>query len=191
MKKLLLLLLLFAPAVYALEVTLSWTNATQNEDGTQIPATGPLAFHLTDATTIAYGLCDGAGDVAPPITLVSFPPAATGTTVSAAAAGDWCFKAFHKNQNNTVSVFSNVATKTVLPTAPQPPVLIVVDTVVYDILKRPDAILFLAVGTVPPDTECDPANSAQGMGDTKYAVPKALVTWFGTVEPDVVVADCS
>lgn len=191
MRKLLLLLLLFAPAAYAADVDLSWTNATENEDGTPIPATGPLAFDLTEATTIAFGLSDGAGDIAAPITVRVYVPGVASATISVTTVGEWCFKGFHKNQAGTVSAQSNVACKTVLPTAPQPPVLIVVDTVVYDVLKRPDSFLFLAVGTVPPDTACDPENYTKGTGDTKHAVPRALVTWFGTVQPDVVVADCS
>jgi len=190
MKRFLFLLLLPLLASAA-DVDISWTNATQNEDGTLIPATGPLAFDLTAATTIAFGLSDGAGDIATPITLREYVPGISAAVISVTTAGEWCFKGFHKNQAGTLSGQSNIACKTILPTAPQPPVLIVVDTVVYDVLKRPDSFLFLAVGTVPPDTACDPVNSTQGGGDTKYAVPRALVTWFGTTKPDVVVADCS
>ena len=68
-----------------------------------------------------------------------------------------------------------------------PTMLTVQDLTVYNVIKQKDKFVLLAAGTVPAGTQCDPNETVNG----RYAVPNDLVTWFGNVEPIVVVADCS
>jgi hypothetical protein len=54
------------------------------------------------------------------------------------------------------------------------------------VIKTKNRFVLLPVGTVPANTPCDTTQSVNG----HYAVPRDAVTWSGTVEPDVVVAQC-
>jgi hypothetical protein len=60
------------------------------------------------------------------------------------------------------------------------------ETTVYNLVKKTNGFIFVAVGTVPLNTTCDLNQTVNGY----YAVPVASVTWTGTVRPVVVVARC-
>jgi hypothetical protein len=65
-----------------------------------------------------------------------------------------------------------------------PPRVKVVD--VFYVVQQTDRIVSLRVGTVPLGTPCDKTQVINGM----MVVPRAKVTWAGTVKPFVVVAKC-
>lgn len=56
----------------------------------------------------------------------------------------------------------------------------------FALVKRVDRLVLTKVGTVPVGTPCLADQTVNG----KYVVPRSLVTWSGTVKPDVVVATC-
>jgi hypothetical protein len=55
----------------------------------------------------------------------------------------------------------------------------------YTVVKRVDGFVMLPVGTISVGTVC----GTQRVNDY-YVVPRASVTWSGSVKPDVVVAQC-
>lgn len=200
MKKLLLVLLAWGATVSAQQtgtVTLTWTNATQNEDTSFIAALdhGALAY-----TKIQYSVCTGAGN-----DQVDFATAKTHlvsahrtqTTISTEGpAGDYCFVGTHTNSFGVESRLSGIAIKTTTAagdprtfTTPLSPEGLSVkgDPTVYTIVRQENRFIFLPVGTVPPNTACIPEQTI----NEYTAVPVDQVTWSGTVRPVIVVAVCS
>ncbi len=181
MKRLILFLCLLPMFAWAGDATLSWTAPTQNTDGTA----------LTDLAgfTIYGGTVQGGpyGDVS--ITISN--PNTTTFTVSGLSEGITYFfvtTAFNSASPVQESDFSNEVSKLIPPLVPMPPtMLMVADLTVYNVIKQVDKFVLLAAGTVPAGTSCDPSQTVNG----RYVVANDLVTWFGNVEPIVVVADCS
>jgi hypothetical protein len=177
MKKIFLLLALFATQAIAGEANLSWTAPTQNTDGT--------AYDDPGGFTVYFGPASGGVQIG-----VDVPdPTATTFTVPDLTAGDWAFQvtAWDDKTPRNESVKSNTALKTIAGAPPAPPTsLTVADTTVFTIVKQVDRFVLLVVGSVPPDTPCDPTQTVNG----HYAVPVADVTFTGTVEAVVVVAQC-
>ena len=166
------------------DAALTWTLATQNTDGSAIPASGPTSL---TATRVEWGTCSGSafGTVVGQQTVAT--PSVT-YTVTGLAAGVWCFRAYSRTVAGLESAPTNAVTKTILQAPPQPPGnLTVAALTVYQFIGTTDAITLLAVGTVPAGTACDPAQSVNG----RYAVPRAAVTWYGSVRPRVVFANCA
>lgn len=177
-------LCLGASPTHAGDAVLTWTLATQNTDGTAIPASG--AGSLT-STRVEWGSCSGsnfgtkAGDQ-----LVAAP--AMTYTVTGLAPGTHCFRAYSRNTYGQESAPTNAVSKVIATPVPQPPTgLTVTATVAYQVIGTPDKFALLPVGTVPADTACDATQSVNGY----YAVPRAAVTWYGSVKPQIVVAACS
>ena len=166
------------------DAALTWTLATANTDGTAIPASGPTSLA---ATRVEWGTCSGSNfGTASGQQTVATP--ATTYTITGLAAGVWCFRAYSRTVAGLESAPTNAVTKTILQAPPQPPGnLTVAALTVYQFIGTTDAITLLAVGTVPAGTACDPAQSVNG----RYAVPRAAVTWYGSVRPRVVFAQCS
>ena len=156
--------------------TLSWTAPTQNTDGT--PLIDLAGFR------ISYGQTQGG-----PYPTVHHDLASTATThdIDELCPGDWFFVATAFNSTGEESDFSNEATKTILAPVPSPPTgLTVADLTVFTIIKQVDKLVLLPAGTVPAGTPCDETQQILG----HFVVPNDAVTWFGTVEPIVVVANC-
>lgn len=166
------------------DAALTWTLATANTDGTAIPASGPTSLA---ATRVEWGTCSGSNFGTASGQQIVATPAVT-YTVTGLAAGVWCFRAYSRTVAGLESAPTVVVTKTILQAPPNPPGnLTVAATVVYQFIGTTDAVTLLAVGTVPAGTACDPAQSVNG----RYAVPRAAVTWYGSVRPRVVFAQCS
>ncbi len=177
-------LCLSASPANAGDAALTWTLATQNTDGSAIPASGPTSLA---ATRVEWGTCSGSafGTVAGQQTVAT--PATT-YTITGLAAGVWCFRAYSRTVAGLESAPTNVVTKTILQSPPQPPGnLTVAALTVYQFIGTTDAVALNPVGTVPAGTACDPLQSVNG----RYAVPRAAVSWYGSVRPRVVFAQCS
>ena len=103
-------------------------------------------------------------------------------------SGDWCFITIHTNVQGDSSVDSNMVSRTVSPSGPQPPQnLIVAGLNVFAIVYQTDQFLLVVVGSVPAGTPCDETETVNG----HYAVPRDQVTWSSDVQPLVVVANCA
>lgn len=177
-------LCLGASPTHAGDAVLTWTLATQNTDGTAIPASGPTSLA---STRVEWGSCSGSNFGTKAGEQVVAKPATT-YTVTNLSAGTYCFRAYSRTVAGVESAPTNAVTKTILQAPPNPPGnLAVADLVVYQVIGTPDAFALLPVGTVPAGTACDPSQSING----RYAVPRAAVTWYGSVKPQVVVAQCS
>ncbi len=185
---------------YAGDVTVSWTNATQNEDGTDIPVPPATAATSLVSTTLKWGACNPDDTPALPLLEATFPTTVPGNsetqTVFIFTPGRWCFIGVHTNAGDPAnnidpqtSADSNPAFKMVImvPEPPQNLMVVEPDLIVWDILKEDDEYKFLGVGQVPGGTPCDSSQRVNG----RYVVPNDLVQWFGNVRPPVVVADCS
>lgn len=108
---------LLSVGALAASVTASWQNATLNEDGSSIPATGPGSI---DTTRVEYGTCNGtafgvkAGEfLVPSVTLSQ--------VVDSLSPGVWCFRAYHKNTYGQESAPSLVKQVTIPAPKPRPP----------------------------------------------------------------------
>jgi hypothetical protein len=198
MKKLLLVLLLaWGGTVSAQQtgtVTLSWTNATHNEDTSLIP---PADHNALAYTKITYSECVNSD--------VNFSNAKehlvsankTTTTISTEGPpGDYCFVGTHVNSFGVESALSNISIKTVTTagevrthSTPLAPGNLAVkgDPTVYTVVRQENRFILLPVGTVPPNTSCIEDQTINGHN----AVPIDQVTWSGTVRPVIVVAVCS
>ena len=184
------LVLLFSVAFCSLanaaDATVSWTYPTKNTDGSSIPASGAGSIA---STRVEYGSCSGtafgtkAGEVA-----VQAPSASTTITGFAAGATS-CFRAFAKNTFGVESAASGVASKAFPPPTPQPPVIVTVDVVVYEIKSHPieGPKLGRAVGTVPLGIGC---GAEPIVGVDYYEVGLDQVTLKKMPKSAVVVAEC-
>jgi hypothetical protein len=158
---LLLPFLLAAAPALAGQAAVDWQAPTQNCDGTP----------LTDLSGYLFTWGEGARPL---------PLDVRSQEVKGLTPGKWWFAVAAVNAAGTVSNFAT-AEKTVAPEE-----FVTVSTVVYTAVKRTDKFILLPVGTVPMGTQCNPGVAVNG----KYGVPRAAVTWSGSVRPDVVVGDC-
>jgi hypothetical protein len=171
---------------------LSWTAPTQNTDNTPVPTTGPgsLGGYKIYKATSTESLA-----AASPIVVTK--DVVTYTTPI--TAGTWYFGVKAYNVENVDSDMSGIASKTaVLPsvtattsvtvnTQPLPPTLKAITTIAYTVVKKIDGFVMLPVGTIPAGQACKADQTVNGY----YVVPRASVTWTGSVKPDVVVAQCA
>ena len=139
---------------FAADAVVSWTNPTQNTDGSAIPASG--AGSLT-GTRVEYGTCNGTafGSSAGSVTVNA--PATTVTIPGFAAGATNCFRAFARNTFGNESLASNVVAKTFPTPTPNPPVLSATITVAYELngIKNDGTIMLgRAVGQVELGAPC-------------------------------------
>lgn len=182
-----LTLIFVASSAWAGDMALTLTQPTQNTDGTTIPASG---VGRLIGNRFEWGSCAG---TAPNYTFgtkageQAFTVPTTVYTVVNLLPGTHCARAY-ASTTYAESAPTNVVSKVIavpVPNAPSP--LVVTGTQVYHIQKREDRFVMLPVGTVPAGTQCDETQSINGY----YVVPRALVTWSGTIKPPVVVSPCS
>ena len=157
-----LLTLLAATLAHAGSVPLTWEAPTTNCDGTPI---GALSRYELRWGQSKLDLSD---------------PSAVTHTVTKLAPGDWWFNLAAVNTEGTSSEFVTVK-KTIAPEE-----FVTTTTTAYTIIQRRDRIVLLPVGTVALGTQCDALTTVNG----KHAVPRASVTWSGTVKPEIVLGDC-
>lgn len=180
MKRSLILLVLIPSMALAATATLTWVAPTNNTDGTALPASQITGYNVYYAIQ-SSGACPSSYT-----TKVTVTGNVLTTTVPNLTVGTWCFVATTL-ANGLESVYTNPVTKVVPQPAPGPPSSLAVTALTaYTFEKQVDKIAFLAVGTVPAGTACD---VTQPVG-AYYVVPRAAVTWFGSVRPPLVVASC-
>lgn len=176
-----LLGVLVAGVAFAGSATATWTNPTQYTDG------AALAPADIQQTRLEYGTCVGtafgvkAGEV-----IVT--GSTTTATVQNLAAGTWCFRAYSKAKG-VESAASAVASKVVPQAAPQPPVLVTVETVAYSITVDYPHLAIVknaAVGKVVLGVVCSAAETDDGY----RLIPRTSVAWSGANRPTYVVARC-
>jgi hypothetical protein len=165
---------------------LTWVAPTKNVDGTTL--TNLSGYQVLHAATSA-----GVATATP----ISITGATTLThTVTGLAVGTRYF-GVKAVAGTAISDLSNIASKAILTSAvanlnvtvttvPEPPVLTVVETTAYTVVKRVNAFALLRVGDVPLGTPCLAEETIKGY----YVVPREVVTWAGSIKPDVVVAKC-
>jgi hypothetical protein len=161
-------------------VTLTWLNPVANTDGSALPAS------QIASTRVEYGTCSGtafgtrAGEV--------LTTGAVTTATVDRPVGTHCFRAYTRTLAGAESAPSNVAQKIILA-APNPPSNLVAtgDGFAYAIQQTPDQLGLVAVGRIPPGTQCDTSQAVLG----KFRVPVSSVQWVGSARPVVVFAECS
>jgi hypothetical protein len=170
------------------DATVSWTNPTQNTDGTAIPAAG--AGSLT-GTRVEWGTCSGglfgvkAGETVVPAPAASgvLPGFSPGTTV--------CFRAFARNTFGVESLESNTTAKTFPAPTPKPPVIVTVSGLVWELKTHPVNGPYLArvVGIIVAGKPCN--GLAPQYAENLFAVNHADVTFSRNVPAGAtLVAQC-
>jgi hypothetical protein len=150
-----------AGVAHAGEATLTWEKPTTNCDGT--PIKEPVSYEIRWGQKRAT--------------------AAAGASVFTAidlAPGDWWFNVAAVDADGVLSDFVTAA-KTI-PAAE----FKTRTTTVYTLVKRDDRVVMLPVGTVAFGVQCDASHNVNG----KFVVPRAAVTWSGSVKDRVVFGDC-
>lgn len=181
-----LVLILFSVNIFAADTAkVSWTGPTQDTNNN--PLTGATAivkyqvFHSTSPITASSG-----------VTPVEVDATVNNYTFTLEGGDNGLLYYFRvKACHSTLcSDFSSEATKfiaaDIVPPLP-PGDLTVSDTTAYTVVKQRDKFVMLPVGTVPNGTKCISDQTINGF----YVVPRATVTWSGTVKPEVVVALCA
>jgi hypothetical protein len=112
--------MLAAGAALAATLNISWQNATQNTDGSAIPASG--AGSLV-STTVEYGPCNAAKDALASITgTITTPyPGTAPATKPDVPPGTWCGRAWHTNTYGVTSDPTAVASAVKDPPKPNKP----------------------------------------------------------------------
>ena len=182
---------LFPIYVLAGVAVVSWSPPTTNTDGSGIPSSGPgsITEHRVQYGTCAsgggFGTASGQVIVAMPATSVEINSFTNGQTV--------CFRAFAKNTYGLESAASNVASKTFSPPTPRPPVLVVVDTVAYDLRLGRDLVARLGrdVGSVAAGTECSGTAMVVTRRAAYYVIDNASVSFNKEPRSSVIVARCA
>jgi hypothetical protein len=101
--------------VYAAEVRIGITPATENTDGSAIPASGPLALNRT---SIGWWVC-GESDAVNDVNWTDVTPQQTSATITYPDdAGTYCFRGAHRNNAGEWSGPSNVVQKTIIVIPP-------------------------------------------------------------------------
>jgi hypothetical protein len=176
--------------------TVSWTNPTQNTDGSAANLSGNKVYHANSAANIEAGT---------PIVLT---PAKTTYVLAGLPAGPRVIgvKATGPAPNLFDSAMSALATATiVLPTGvdtvqagcttppePKPPTAVTISSTVWEALHnyRFERV-GRDVGTIPLNTLCLGNGPYILQGDVEYwGVPKALITLYRKPKSEMFVARC-
>lgn len=155
-------------------VTVTWTPPATCADGSPTTNCVRTGYKL-------YGALSGQ-----PKVLISTYLASDSTgTLANVAPGNWCYD-MTTLAGSGESVHSAESCKVVPSPLPNPPTIVTVATTAYNVIKGTNKLTLVAVGTVPLATACDSTQYVNGYN----VVPRAKVTWTGTVKPVVVVAKC-
>ena len=179
-------LLSLAHTVFATDLTVKCTAPTTDVSGNPLPIGETLAFNLYGAvqgqplkllTPTAANICQWTRTNVTPGT-ICYAATAVGTVGSSSA-----------ESAQTAQVCAVVAPPA---TPPQPPTgttvtPVTVGTIVYMEVQVADGFNFLAVGTVPLGTPCDPTQRVNNFN----VVPASAVTWTGSIHRLAVLAACS
>lgn len=190
-----LILLALSATCGAADVTLTWTNATKNTDGTDIGAVPATALV---STTLKWGACNPDDTPAAPLLEQTFPTTIPGNaetgTVTIFTPGRWCFIGVHTNAGDPANNIdpetsddSNPVFKQIIMVPEPPDNLVTVEMVAYQVIAQTNKFVLLPVGTVPGGTACTETE----MVKNHYVVPREVVAWYGDVEPLAVVAKCA
>ena len=191
---------------HAGEANLTWIAPTDSLTGernaqgqcitTPIPATGPEAlagFRIVYNTSVAaLNLpppdtdCGKTTKTAPTGVVVNITnPAVRAATISGLPPGTYYFMIAAINNAGAISYFTGPASKTIVEATPT---FSTVDTKVYNLVKKNNGFVLVAIASVPLNTLCDKTQTVNGY----YAVPvSAITSWLGTARSIVVVAQCT
>lgn len=199
MKKLLLALALFLPAVAFAQsgqnVTLNCVAPTMYAPYTDSAGVAHPASPIPASDVLKFNFYGGL--VEEPLVLLSGMPVPTCSSVRVNVKfGSLVYAATAlSTANGTESVQSMTVTATIVPVSPplvpQPPstptaTLSTVTTIAYVPVLGNNRLTFLIVGTLPIGTPCD---LSQRDGPF-YVVDRAAVTFTGAAKPTTVVAAC-
>ncbi|HSV90890.1 MAG TPA: hypothetical protein VLH80_07305 [Nitrospiraceae bacterium] len=186
------LLLALCPLAHATDLTVKCDAPTMGTD----PTTGQVVPIPSDETVTfnLYGADQGS-----PLVLLTPTPLTTclsvRTNVDPGTTKCYAWGALGtRNGQSAESVHTAPVCKYVpLPLfTPQPPTnptvnMVTVATTVYMELQVPNGFSFLAVGTVPLGTACDPTQRVNDF----YVIPASAVTWSGNIHRLAALAACS
>ena len=167
-----LLLTLLSLQAQAGQINLTCTLPTENEDGSA----------LTDLEGINFYEGPSGG----PYVLIATETACG--TIFDRPTGTYFYVGTAFNTQGVESRYTNEVS-VVISDIPEPPTNLVVgpgNLVAYALSQTADIIVAYPVGTAPQGTQCNPAMRF----NDKYVIPRAEVTWAGTVRPQVVFAEC-
>jgi len=157
-------LLAVASPALAGDVTLSWTNPDMTEQCVAGTAyTNPGGTRLWQLVA----------EIPDPTQSIST------YTIPAMVPGTYDYVATTYDDQGVESRVSGKAQKIVTE-------FVTTDTKAYYIIQQPNLFLAVVVGSVPLGTACNPDQSVNGL----YSVPQSEVTFTGTSQPLVVVAQC-
>lgn len=148
-------LFLMAGSAFAGQAVVTWTNPTTRTDGSTFPSS------QIGSTEVEYGLCSG-GTLVTTTGAQAVTGAATTLTILSLPAGTWCFRARTVDTGNVHSGWSAVVSKVVPVAPPNPPVIVTVSTIAYEMQVRRGQ-LRLVRSRVPLGVECEPTKIA-GLG---------------------------
>lgn len=159
----LLFLCLLSRCASAGEMAFTWQAPPSNCNGT--PVTDLAGYQ------IIYGTAKV--DIA--------DPAATSYTARGLTPGRWWAGITAYNSKGEVSPILMPVYKDIAPADFKTK-----STEVFTVVKRTDRLVLLSVGNAPLGTPCLADQSVNG----HYAIPRSVVTWYGSVKPDIVFALC-
>lgn len=99
---------------------ITWVNATQLENGAPIPATGPESIIQT---RVVRGSCNADGSFGVVLETLNVPVTATSVLFEQIAAGTYCYRARHVQENLGLSGWSVTVSKVAVQpvSKPKPP----------------------------------------------------------------------
>jgi len=169
-------------------------NASNQPIFAPIPATGDSALA---GYKIYYANTQAAVPTSIPIVVQGGATTTYDITGLTAGTRHYGVKAFNNLQtdspitgfvSNTITTDTGSASVSVtVDTIPGAPTLFTVAQTAYNIVKKTNGFVMLPVGTIPLNTPCDPEQTVNGFN----VVDRTLVTWSGSIQPEVVVAKCS
>lgn len=172
------------------DATVSWTNPTQNTDGTPIPATGPGSL---TGIELYYGICASGNQSLLPTPVpvsVTVPAPGTSKVITGLGAGTWCFRA-RSVTSQAMSDWTLYVNKTVPPSVPNPPVLNSTITLAYETWKfSGKTYLGRSVGTIQKGTPCG-SFVMQSFSASYYEIDRSSVTFTKVPNPGPIVTQCA